>query len=94
MTDDEKEKKTWGGISDDLRLELIQVFALGFLDALAGFEVADSDVRMGIDPRSDRVLCPSVHRGPQRTQYRLPIWRTPRQSTKQCTPQVGGSILR
>ena len=49
-----------GGISDDLRLELIQVFALGFLDALAGFEVADSDVRMGIDPaaiESSALLC-------------------------------------
>ena len=37
-------------ISDDLRGLLIQVFALGFLDAMAGFSVEDEDVLVGVDP--------------------------------------------
>ena len=31
-------------INDDLRAELCQVFALGFLDRMAGFEVRDDDL--------------------------------------------------
>ena len=36
-------------LSDDLRVRLSQVFALGFLDAMAGFEITDDDVLVGID---------------------------------------------
>ena len=36
-------------LDDDLRSTLVQVFALGFLDAMAGFKVKDDDLIAGVD---------------------------------------------
>ena len=41
---------TMPNIDDGLRAELAQFFAVGFLDAMTGFEVTDTDLVAGIDP--------------------------------------------
>ena len=36
-------------LDDGLRAQLVKVFALGFLDAMAGFKVKDDDLIAGVD---------------------------------------------
>ena len=54
-------------LDDDLRVLLTQTFALGFLDAMAGFDVKDDDLIAGVDASAVEALALScIEKGEDR----------------------------